>query len=178
MLAMIVGSLLAVLGLLYVLIPLMRGSTAVRPVTVGPDLPPEASALDALREIEFDQATGKLSAEDYSSLRATYTPLAVAEMKAREDGTSGPSAERANAGAASSGGAIGAARPDDAAEALIARIKARGTVCPACGPRPEADAIFCSDCGRYLAAACLRCGAAVGSDQSRFCPECGESLAA
>lgn len=67
---------------------------------------------------------------------------------------------------------------DDLAERLIARVKSRATTCPAHGPRPEPDALFCSDCGRYLAVACLRCGAAVDEEQARFCTECGHSLAA
>ena len=94
---MIVGSVLAVLGLFYVLVPLMRGGAAERSVAIGPDLPPEASALDALREIEFDLATGKLSVEDYAQLRATYTPRAVAEMKAREAVAGGISTPRETA---------------------------------------------------------------------------------
>lgn len=175
---MIVGSVLAVLGLFYVLVPLMRGGAVERSVAIGPDLPPEASALDALREIEFDLATGKLSVEDYAQLRATYTPRAVAEMKAREAVAGGISTPRETADDERGAGRAVASDVADPAEALIARIKARGTVCSVCGPRPEVDAIFCSDCGRYLAAACLRCGAAVRSDQARFCPECGESLAA
>ncbi|MDH5234534.1 MAG: cytochrome c biogenesis protein CcsA, partial [Gemmatimonadota bacterium] len=67
---------------------------------------------------------------------------------------------------------------DDAAERLIARVKARATTCPSCGPRPEPDALFCSDCGRYLAAACLRCGTAVEEADARFCTACGHALAA
>lgn len=41
--------------------------------------------------------------------------------------------------------------PDDAdVEALIRRHRAGLVRCPACGPRPEADARFCSSCGREL----------------------------
>lgn len=165
MLALIVGSGLAVCGLAYVLWPLLSGGRVAPSVEPAPELPPEASALDALREIEFDEATGKLSPEDYATLKATYTPLALAELRARE------------------AGAAAAATPDeraveDAAERLIARVKQRGASCPHCGPRPEPDALHCSDCGRFLGAACMRCGAPVGDDTARFCVECGEALAA
>ena len=170
MLPLIIGSLLAVLSLAYVLVPLLRGATpAIAPDDV-PDLPPEASALEALREIEFDEATGKLSPEDYATLKATYTPMARAELRAREDAAAADAAA-ADAAAAGSAG-------DDPAEALIARMKARGLTCPACGPRPESDALFCSDCGRFLGGACGSCGAPAGSDTARFCVECGASLAA
>ena len=66
-------------------------------------------AIDALREIEFDRETGKLSDVDYDSLKASYTQRAVTAMR---DG------ER--------------------------------LVCEKCGPRPEAEARFCSRCGRAL----------------------------
>jgi cytochrome c biogenesis factor len=36
------------------------------------------------------------------------------------------------------------------AEELIARARARVPECPECGPRPEPDALHCSDCGRAL----------------------------
>ena len=164
MVALIVGSLLAVLGLAYVLWPLMRGST-VAVTVLAPDLPPESSAIDALREIEFDQATGKLSPEDYATLKATYTPLALAELRARD-------------GAAAVGEPAAANQIEDAAERMIARAKQRGTSCVTCGPRPESDALYCSDCGRHLGAACLSCGAPVETDTARFCVECGSALAA
>jgi Double zinc ribbon len=162
MIPLLLGSVLAVLALAYVLYPLLKGNIAAPVVILAPEAAPEASALDALREIEFDEATGKLSPEDYATLKATYTPLALAELRARESGESTPSA------AASS----------DAAEALIARAKQRGGSCPSCGPRPESDALFCSDCGRFLGAVCLSCGAPAGSDSARFCVECGAALAA
>lgn len=174
MLPLIVGTVLAVGALLYVLAPLLRGTgTHVRGSYV-PELAPEASALEALREIEFDQATGKLSPEDYSTLKATYAPRALAELQARES-AGGPGTADPDAIDGTIAGGAGAA---DAAERLIARMKSRGTSCPTHGPRPESDALYCSDCGTYLAGACLRCGAAVTDAHSRFCGECGAALAA
>jgi cytochrome c biogenesis factor len=87
-------------------------------------------------------------------------------------------ARDAGARAAASAAGASSAGADDPAERLIARVKARPTTCPTCGPRPEPDALFCSDCGSYLAAACLRCGAAVEERDARYCTECGHSLAA
>ncbi len=174
MLALLVGSALAVLGLAYVLAPLWRGAgeTRVRPRDL--DLGKDASAIEALREIEFDQATGKLSPEDYATLRAAYAPRALAELQARDraDGAAAATAMHTE-----SPGVLSAAS-GDAAEQLIARMKARTVACPQHGARPEGDALYCSDCGRYLAGACLRCGAAVDDPQSRFCGECGSALAA
>lgn len=179
MAALLIGTALAVAALLYVLAPLLRGAEQRARGSYVPVEAPEATALEALREIEFDQATGKLSAEDYAALRATYAPKALAELKAREaagqgvvglasgDGLAVEVADAARSGAT-----------HEAAEALIARMRARRTTCPEHGARPESDALYCSDCGRYLAGACLRCGAAVENANARFCGECGASLAA
>lgn len=170
MLALLVGSVLAIAGLAYVLLPLVRPDLApVREGAVG-GTEIEPTAIDALREIEFDQATGKLSAEDYNALRAEYTPLAMAELEASDRASVLARDEAGSRGGAPAG--------DDLAERLIARAKSRATSCPTCGPRPEADALYCSDCGRTLAASCLTCGARVENPQARFCGECGSAIAA
>jgi hypothetical protein len=67
---------------------------------------------------------------------------------------------------------------EDAAEAAVRRHRARLAECASCGPRPEPDAVYCSDCGRYLAGRCPRCGAAADQPGARFCGACGETLAA
>jgi len=165
--ALLLGSVLAVAALAFVMWPLLKGGLSSAPIVLAPEQAPEASALEALREIEFDQATGKLSPEDYATLKATYTPRALAELRAREAG----------AASASPAAAAAMSAADDAAEALIARVKQGGRNCPRCGPRPESDALFCSDCGRMLGAGCPSCGAAVPAD-AKFCVECGAGLVA
>lgn len=160
MIALLLGTVLAVGALAFVMWPLLKGGLRSEPMLLAPEQAPEASALEALREIEFDQATGKLSPEDYAALKATYTPRALAELRAREAGTAESPA---------------AAAVEDAAEALIARMKQGGAVCPNCGPRPEADAKFCSDCGRALGAACAKCGAGLPAG-AKFCVDCGSAV--
>jgi hypothetical protein len=97
---------------------------------------PKGIALSALKEIEFDQATGKLSDEDYVMLKGKYTAQALEALRA-EDGP--PVA-------------------DDLENLIAARahaIRAEGpsaTTCPHCGPCPEPDALFCDQCGTRLAA--------------------------
>lgn len=164
MTSLLIGTALAVLGLAYVLSPILRGAVMTLPVPEA-EATPESSAIEALREIEFDEATGKLSPEDYATLKVKYTALALRELRAREGG--------ASVGEASATHDI-----EDAAERMIARAKQRGTSCATCGPRPEADALYCSDCGRHLGKACLSCGAPVAADTARFCVECGAALAA
>lgn len=83
MIAMATGTVLALLALGYVLYPLM---VEMRPGPAGsPGTPPiEHSAIDALREIEFDRETGKLSETDYAALKARYTGMAVSEMRGED----------------------------------------------------------------------------------------------
>ena len=133
---------------------------------VEQDETPKGVALLALKEIEFDRETGKLSDADYRYLKGKYTAEALEALRTEE----------------------GLGVPGDA-EALIAqRVQALrfaaaappgAPACPSCGPRPEADALFCSGCGGRLPApaACARCGTPLSSD-SRFCEGCGSRVAA
>ena len=50
---------------------------------------PRGVAVAALREIEFDRETGKLSDDDYAALKAKYTGEAVAALRA-ESGAGPP----------------------------------------------------------------------------------------
>jgi zinc ribbon protein len=79
-------------------------------------------ALIALKEIEFDRETGKLSDDDYEMLKERY------------------SAEALNA----------LAEEERAAPSEVPAAVSSAAVCPRCGPRPEPDAIFCSSCGMGL----------------------------
>jgi hypothetical protein len=112
--AMFIGTALALIALAFVLYPLFQ-----EPLAISKGRPGRAvrdgtnSAVDALREIEFDHVTGKLSDTDYTELKSLYTQRAVTAMR------------------------------DDEADAVV---------CTTCGPRPESNALFCSDCGRALAA--------------------------
>lgn len=87
-------------------------------------------ALLAIKDLEFDHATGKLSDEDYSALKGRFTRDALQVL--REEAA-------------------------DPAESLVAQRRAlldgavaTAKVCPDCGPRPEDEPIFCSSCGRRL----------------------------
>ena len=56
---------------------------------------PKGIALSALKEIEFDQATGKLSDEDYAMLKGKYTAQALEALRAEDVGPgSGDLAQR------------------------------------------------------------------------------------
>lgn len=125
---------------------------------------PRVKALLALKEIEFDRATGKISDADYAALKRRYGRAA---LEAMDSGNGQPAAE------------VG----DDAVERAIADFKDRGPrVCPDCGDRPEPAAVFCSSCGRALGEPharprCWECGAELEAD-ARFCGACGFALTA
>ncbi len=172
MLEMITATILGLAVAALLIAPLLRSAT----VTVsGVDEPEDVEetrkgmALSALREIQFDRATGKLSDEDYEELNARYTARALEVIRSEdaEVAMAEPEVSSADAG--------------DPVEALIAdrvRTMQTGTVrCAACGPRPESDALFCSSCGRSLAVGgCAACGAALVPG-SRFCEDCGAAVA-
>jgi ribosomal protein L40E len=82
MTALLVGTALAVASLCYVLYPLFRADIAAVPRPLADASRRQSPALDALRELEFDRQTGKISDADYEPLKARYTEQALAVMRA------------------------------------------------------------------------------------------------
>lgn len=160
--------LVGVAALWLVLEPLVRPRSA-RPVTYEPlDLEetPKGVALAALKEIEFDRETGKLSDADYALLKAKYTAEALEALRGEE----GAGANDIEALIAAKVRSLRSASPT---------TSLGSPSCAECGPRPEPDALFCSSCGRRLATStpCGGCGAAIVPG-SRFCEGCGRPVAA
>ena len=161
-LALVVGTILAVGALGFVLQPLFFGARNLDARRPPPREPaPESRAIAALREIEFDRATGKLSESDYAELKARYTKEAVLEMRREAETVDVP-----------------VSPSDDEIEAAVRAYRASHPACPECGPRPEMDATYCSNCGRFLRDRCAACGAPVVAPDARFCINCGTRLAA
>lgn len=158
MLELALGTLLAIGALAVVLYPIFAGTvfTRSRAVPAPPTGAAEQDAVVALREIEFDRATGKLSDSDYAELHSRYTQRALDAMR----------------------GGVSGAGGDDPAEAAVLAYRARLRLCSTCGPRPEPDAIYCSTCGHYLPGACASCGAVVSESGAAYCTACGRQLAA
>jgi len=126
------------------------------------DLSPQVVALRALKEIEFDRATGKLSDGDYETLKGKYTSEALAALR-----------ETAGSAMRDAGGVASGAPSHPASRIPY-------PACPTHGPRPERDAEFCSECGSRLASApgyCSRCGTSLERD-ARYCHSCGARVAA
>ena len=161
--------LLGALALWLVLWP-MFSRTPAAPRPVEPPDPEETArgvALTALKEIEFDRETGKLSDEDYRFLKEKYTAQALEALRAEEGERAADDVEAMIARRVRALRSAAASAPPDA------------LVCPSCGPRPEPDAAFCSTCGSRLpaAATCAHCGTTLAAD-SRFCEGCGSRVAA
>jgi ribosomal protein L40E len=109
MTALFIGTALAVASLCFVLYPLYRADVLPVPHASRTRRERPSPAVDALRELEFDRETGKISDADYGPLKARYTEQALVAMRAGD-----------------------------------------APVCERCGPRAEADAEFCSNCGSAL----------------------------
>jgi rRNA maturation endonuclease Nob1 len=165
---------LAVLWL--VLQPVLRPSSRSTPMIepLDPEETPKGVALTALKEIEFDRETGKLSDSDYEFLKNKYTAAALDALRQESEEVASDDIEAMVAAK------VRALRSRATTSSNTTTLsKGSGPVCTTCGPRPEPDAIFCSGCGSRLPtdAACGNCGAALTLD-SRFCESCGRQVAA
>lgn len=168
MLELLTGLIVAIAAVALVLEPLVRRGPVRQPVQdeepveLDESQSPKIKALLALREIEFDRATGKLSDDDYALLKEQYSHAALAAMDAEGREQAEP------------------AHGDVEVDAVIQRMRKRKRECSECGIRPEPTAAFCSRCGRSLTAAdararCWMCGTP-REPNGRYCIECGEEI--
>ena len=117
------------------------------------------SLLNALRDLDFDHATGKIGDEDYAPQRAQLVAQGVAVLKQLD-------ALGSNRGAASA--------DDEIERAVAARRKTRAgpnvedqieaEVSTRRRPAPAADAVKCPACGHPA------------QPDDRFCAKCGTKL--
>ena len=162
--ALAIGTMLAVVALAFVLYPLFFAiPVAPRRAAARPDTADD-SAILALREIEFDRATGKLSESDYTELKKTYSERALSELR-RQSGRAA-----ADAVVASTEAAL------DPIEVRARQYRLSHRTCPTCGVRPEPDATYCSTCGSFLDRVCPRCNAEITEPGATFCSSCGATL--
>ena len=127
------------------------------------------AAYAAIKELEFDYSTGKLSEADFKSLRAKTETKAVAILQELDALT----AAQAKPAPASS--------REEMIERQVRRLRdshsaAGGARCPGCGTPHPADAAFCAKCGAPLRGTrCRTCGtrAALGD---KFCARCGSRI--
>ncbi len=166
---LLLGLLLALLAVFAVVWPILRPPSGTAAPSILFDEPEDdpvehrkALALAALKEIEFDRATGKLSESDYQAMLVRYQKEAVEALKAADapaemaaagsNGSGGPSAPGGNGHAPSgaSTSAEGMPSAEDAVERLIAETRkaSRGKkFCTNCGAELEGSGRFCVECG-------------------------------
>lgn len=149
MAALIGGILLAAGVMLYVIEPVFSGRSA--PLYTGEDDYDERAArrrvaLTALRDLEYDRATGKLDASDYRSLKAELSRDALRQLGPESDGPGDDSAvERAS-------------RVLEEEIAQLRKALRAGLQCASCGHLNRSGARFCSQCGEALAGSGVRSG--------------------
>jgi len=117
------------------------------------------SAYAALKELEFDYRTGKLSEEDYKELEEQYRYQAISLLK---------DIDRAEKG-------------EDLSEKIeeeiraIRKAKQKELRCPSCQGQYRSGDRFCPSCGGRLASACPGCGAPY-EEGDNYCSKCGKPL--
>lgn len=140
--------------------------------------------LTALRDLDFDHATGKITDEDYAPQRAQLLAEGAAVLKQLDDLKPLGSRPLTNDNTESEN--LTLLPIEDLIEAEIAaRRQTNGRAstaptsnlaCPQCGASAQVGDRFCPKCGTTLAHACLDCGHALRPDD-RFCPRCGAKQA-
>ena len=155
--AILIGLVVAILAVLLVLDPILRPERSGAAAAGGaePEEDPrevkKELALAALKEIEFDRATGKLSEGDYQAMLARYTKEAVEALREAEApaaaGNGNGHGAPAVAGVPAPAGAVAG---DDPVERLIAEARqaSKGKrYCTNCGAVLEGSRRFCVECG-------------------------------
>ncbi len=157
--AILIGVALFVVAIPVLASPWLRGrryqpgpvSSSTAPLTADER---RREILLALRDLEFDHATGKVASDDYVMLRAQLLQEFARYMDEQEEDL----------------------------DALIERAvqeKKKGRSCAHCGAPLREGARFCPMCGAPVRAerSCPQCGVVV-TLKARFCPACGAAMAA
>ena len=119
----------------------------------------KALVLRSLKELEFDQAMGKLSARDFDEMSGRLRTRAVSLLKQLDEGGSGYRGiiERelqSRMAGRSAAGALPREIPGAAASAdapIASPEEEVAGACPGCGTINDEDATFCKRCGRRVA---------------------------
>ena len=133
--------------------------------------------LAALRDLDFDHTTGKITAEDYAPQRAKLVAEGAALLRQLE--TLGVTRAEDPVEQAIRAYRKTIAHEGDAIETAIAARRHAPTVevspCPACGAVAQASDKFCPKCGATLSATCPECGRPA-RPADKFCAGCGAKL--
>ena len=154
--SILIGLLLFTGSIAYVVLPFRqnRPQTATSSEGLAQKVGKREVVLAALRDLDFDFKTGKVSEEDYQPVRSQLMAEAAQYLE----------------------------QEDKEAERLEALIQSRrrthqeGTKCEHCDAPVKAGQRFCSRCGSAVNnQLCPSCGKNIQPDDL-FCPSCGNSL--
>jgi hypothetical protein len=162
--SILLGLALAIAVLFFILEPFIQRRPSLA-VAADLSLQSKEAALVAVRDLDFDFQTGKVTDADYQPLRQQLL-LTAAEAAQHERSSR-----------------AGAQRPTDleaAIESAVRSARQRGQSaptrrCPACGQAASAEDNFCGRCGAGIDQACPACLSAV-QPGDRFCANCGAAL--
>lgn len=154
MTALVGGVLLAAGVALFILEPVFSGRRAT--LFGGDDDFDEGAArrrvaLTALRDLEYDRATGKLDEEDYDALKLELSREALMHLGREEDAGEGPETE-----------ALRISRQLEDEIAQIRRAIRRGMQCVSCEHVNGIGARYCGRCGKRLATGAAPAGTSSG----------------
>lgn len=141
----------------------------------------------AIRELDFDYETGKVSDEEHARQRAQLVREGVAILKQLDRlEVAVPAADPLEAAIAAmrrgEEGQVDAARPVKVLDAEVGGLRATPAAngqytCPTCGAPASCGDRFCGDCGESLDMACAECGTPY-QPGDLFCAHCGAALEA
>ncbi|MFQ5341712.1 MAG: zinc-ribbon domain-containing protein [Anaerolineae bacterium] len=173
----------------FVLYPLLRASALARRYitdSVAGDrlaklIAQRDAVYDAIRDVDFDRETGKLTAEDHRLMRERLTAEGVRLLQELDRLMQSDVRDDLEQEIEREVTALRQVAPAEAGEEQPARVPTAGqsdravSTCPTCGEPVRAGAQFCTHCGANLALTCPECGVAVVADD-RFCRSCGAQL--
>jgi hypothetical protein len=190
--------LLTLLIALYVLYPVIRASAlgrryfreAAESDRLADLLAQRDAIYQAIRDLDFDRETGKLTPEDHRAMRTQLVAQGVAVLQELDRLMEHVGAEDLEAEIEREVARFRQHRAVPAAEPAVsvggeaeAEPLAAARTCPQCGQRARPDAAFCVHCGTSLEAVaaescertCPSCGASFEAGD-RYCRVCGAAL--
>lgn len=151
-----IGLVLFAAALVYISLPFRqkRLTHANSPVTTCQQQGQGEAILSALRDLDFDFKTGKLSEEDYAPLRthlvAEVAQYMEAEEKREEQLEALVQTRRAAKKADATCHHCSASMKADQRFCSKCGSEARSESCPSCGKNNQAGDLFCASCGTKL----------------------------
>lgn len=158
--AILIGTGLSILSVFFVAAPLLN-KKGKKPTSASKKTPAISNqyeeTLIALRDLDFDHSTGKITAEDYVNLRAELLVKAAKELEAKVQKEKELDALIENA--------IQSRKKD----------KPAARICGKCGSKSKITDQFCSACGVSLNPVCQNCGHEI-EPGDLFCTGCGQAI--